>query len=483
MEKFKTSIRLTFAAMCCLVFFACEKNEAESQAENDNFIPRIFTTEDNNPFPMSADSILILDVGQEFQISGLQYSPSDRVSISWTVNDVEVSTGMDYTFVSSEVGEYRIRLEVSHDGVTTSRYRDVLVVSNTASYERKPYTKVVLSYLTPGVGMSRIRNLRWDDLTHIAYKGATVTPSGMVDYTPALESRKIDYLVGKAHTEGVPVLLGISGNLSADGWNVYASADFASRLGNPADMQAIAQSVASFVTYYNMDGVEIRMSDVGHDTDPIYYGAVQGLIGFVDQLRSLLGSEAIITLSVPSPTLNRATGAYSTWVTRAYTPASLASILSQVDWLNIRAYSQSGYWGGTNVIGQPSSNELMVAGVNHWKNLVPTNKLVMGMPGFGIRHLQTTTNANGDRINNGWGDLFFNFIPYRDIVAQVSGAYNEDYTSAIAQGVYYNGVPTVTQKAQFLKDQDVLGAYLWAGDYDADSDQHSLTRAISETLK
>lgn len=438
-------------------FLGCKEDEVAKQEEGRMFVPRIFG--DELLFP---DGSQVLDQGASIDFAGLQYSPADQVKVLWSLDDETVSTDKAYVFTATEPGDFRIKVEVSYNGITISRQTDVFVLAQSDNpFTPKPYDRVLLSYVG---ATGDVSSLNWDQLTHVAFKAGTVTSSGVLDVSSGVTGRKAEELVTRAHLKGVPVLLGISGALSTDGWNVYGSTDFGAALRNQTQMQAIAQSAADFISAYNMDGVDIMMADVGHDDANIISGNIGAIGGFLSQLRNLLGADATITVSVAA-----------NWVHSYYNSAQL----SAANWVNVHAFAESGYWGANNPLGQPSSYDFMVNGANTWKAKLPASKLVIGIPAWGIRHLQVTA----DGKSAGWGNTYYDFIPYRDIVAQVPDAYNQDYTAAIAQGVYYNGVSTVTQKAQFVKDEGFLGVYLWAGDYDASSAEHSLTRAIAETLK
>lgn len=476
MKKFKLLVCILFSLS---LFIGCKKDEVAEQEKDNVFTPRILGGDIAALFPTS-DSPELIDVGTEIDFSQVQFTPSGKVSVVWKVNNVEVATGEKYKYKATTAGESRIKVEATYNGTTVSRYKDVIVLGpSTGTFTPKTYTKVVMPYVSATASILQIRNnIRWDKVTHVALKGATVNVAGELTFTDYTTSRRGEYLLQKAHAEGVSVLLGISGTLSGDGWNVYNSNDFGARLANATSREAIATSLANFVTTNKLDGVEVRMSDVGNDVEATFQANIQALGAFVDRLRALLGAGKIITVSVASPTLTRATGAYSTWVVSKYVPAHF----NNANWINVRAYSQSGYWGGTNVIGQPSSYELMEAGVNYWKARVPVNKLVVGMSALGIRHLQTST-INGNLVNNGWTNTFFDFMPYRDIIAQDATASTKDNSTAIARGVYYNGIPTITRKVQLLKTENFLGAYLWAAENDTVDEATSLLGTISKTIQ
>ncbi|MDQ8003560.1 MAG: glycosyl hydrolase family 18 protein [Pedobacter sp.] len=477
MKKIKL---LAYILFSFALFLGCKKDDVKEQEENSTFIPRILVGSSATIFPVPGTTQL-LDIGDEIDFSSVQFTPAGKVSVIWKVDDVQVATGEDYIFKATTPGEHRIKVEATYEGITVNRYKDIFVFSDgQVSFTQKPYTKVVMSYLSASATFVQMNeNIRWKDVTHAAFKGAAVTPGGEVSFVEATTDRKIEFFVQKAHSEGVSALLGVSGTLSLDGWSVYNSSDFGVRLRDAAKRDEIAQKVVDFVNLHHMDGVEVRMSDVGNDVEATFQGNIQAIGAFVDRLRTLFGPNKIITVSVASPTLTRATGVYSTWVVAKYLPAQF----NNANWINVRAYLQSAYWGGVNVHGQPSNYELMAEGVNYWKTRVPLNKIVVGIPAIGIRHLQTTTQANGNVINNGWGNTFFNFIPYREIIAQNSANVNEDYTAAISRGVYYNGIPTITRKVQLLKTENVLGAYVWAGENDTVDDATSIIATISKTIK
>jgi GH18 family chitinase len=52
-----------------------------------------------------------------------------------------------------------------------------------------------------------------------------------------------------------------------------------------------------------------------------------------------------------------------------------------------------------------------------------------------------------------------------------------------AKGIYYNGVPLVKQKADFIKTSGFKGAYLWTLDYDSPVAGKSLIETIYNSLK
>jgi hypothetical protein len=444
--------KLAYALLLfCLAFAACEKNEVEEQEKNQAFTPRVFN--ETALFPENIDSVRVLSIGQSYNFTGLQFSPAGKAAISWKVNDQEVSTAESYAFTATEGGSFRVKLDVSYNGTKTSRFRDIFVIPNT--YTKKNTNFVVMSYLTEN---GKYTDVNWDATTHLAYKVATLTTAGALDVSKGEAVRKAEEIVGRAHLKGIPVLLGISGALSGDGWSVSSSNQFGAVIADATKRAALVQSVKNYVTAKKMDGVDIMMTDINTASATITTN-VLATGTFLNDLRTALGPNAILTVTVTT----------NTYHTRY-------PDLSTANWLNVHAFEDGLTVGPGATLGQPSSFNYMVAGANLWMAKFPANKLVVGIPAFGLRYV--TLDANGKNLS--WTS--FNYMPYKDIIAAVPTAGNAEFTSAIAKGVYYNGVPLVTQKAAYLKANGFLGAYVWAADYDVIG-ATSLTTAIFNSLK
>ena len=440
-------VTIVFAISCS------NEDEAASQAEGRVFIPRVFN--ETSLFPENVDSVRVLSVNQPLVFSGLKFSPGGKVAISWKINDTEVSTDPNYTFVSEQGGDFRIKLDVSYEGTTISRYRDVFVVPPT--YTPKTSNNFIVSFLTDN---ANDKSIEWDKITHAVYKIATVTATGTMDVSKGEAHRKAEKLVGRGHLNGVPVLLGISGALSGDGWNVNGSFNFGNAIRDNAKRAALVTAIKNYITAKKMDGVDIMMTDIGGAAASVTPSMVA--VGtFINDLRTALGAQAIITTTVTSDN------------THTRYPANS---LSGANWINVHAFEDGLHVGPNAVLGQSSGYDYFVSCANIWKAKYPTSKLVIGIPAMGLRY--NTLNASGNNLS--WTS--YDYIPYKTILDLVPNVFDKEYTASIAKGVYFNGVPLVTQKAAYLKANGYLGAYIWAGDYDT-KEANSLTRAISTSLK
>lgn len=443
--------KLCILLSCCyLILAGCKKAEEEEQAEGRPFTPRIFN--ETSLFPENPDSIRVMSIGQHLSFTGLQYSPAEKVKVSWKINDEEVSSAESYDFAATTGGEFRIRLDVEYNGTIVSRYRDVFVISDT--FKPKTASNVILSYLND---TASYKYADWSTITHLAYKVATVTATGTIDVSKGEPYRKAEALTGRAHMNGVSVLLGVSGALSGDGWSVSQSNNFGAMITDATKRATLVQSIKDYVTAKKMDGVDIMMTDINASA-AIINANIAATGALLNELRAAMGSNAIITVTV---TTNQYYDRYPD--------------LSAASWLNVHAFEDGLHVGPGKALGQSSGYDYFVAGAELWRTKYPASKLVIGIPAFGLRYNQLDANGN----NLSWSS--YNYIPYKDILAAVPTASGEEYAD-ISKGVYFNGLPLVTQKATYLKANGYLGAYLWAGDYDVKG-PNSLTGAISNVLK
>ncbi|MDE1191826.1 MAG: glycosyl hydrolase family 18 protein [Arachidicoccus sp.] len=420
---------------------------ATKQEKEYPIYPRIF----DNGRVFSSSSII--NEGDTAKFIDLQYTPVNKVQIKWFVNDSLASTDTAFSFCPKTGGEFSIKLVVTYNGDTSSRQTSVLV--NPSKYTFKPYTNITMAYLTSA---GTAANINWNIVTHVAYKVGLVSPDGGLDVSAGEVNQAANELVAKAHINGVPILMGISGRLSGiDGWAIYEVNDFGSAIIDATKRKLLVQEVANYVVQKRMDGVDIMMSDVNSDATPDY---LQAIGPFMSELRAALPPNSIITVT--------ATVNYQHW---GYPD------LSGADWVNIHAFEDNMHvTPGLDPIGQSSSYDFMVSSAEIWTaNHLPANKIVIGIPAFGMRYDQL--DANGHNLS--WGS--YSYVTYSDILAFDSSAYNKEETN-MAYGVYFNGVPLVTQKAAYAKTDGFKGCYLWAEDYDVQG-AHSLLSAIYNAQK
>lgn len=435
------------------VVAGCKKGQEADFDEN--FHPRII----DNGAVFTTPSRIIFE-GQSAIYSGLMFSPKpmEKTKISWKVNDVEVSTDTAFTFTPTAGGEYIVKLEATYNGQTATRISKVLV--SPLSYTPKVSPYVTMAYLSEN-GVAA--DINWASVSHVAFNGARVLPDGGVDFSKGNQNQNIDEIVARGHINKTPVLLGVTGRLSGiDGWSLYNSVDFGTIISDPAKRAALVTTLADYVTARKLDGIDVMMTDLSNDDYNISAKSAQSVGPFIAELKTALPPNSIVTATV--------TTNYMHW---EYTS------LLHADWINVHAFETGANVGPGAPVGQQSPFWFMNDAATLWVNKgYPKDKLVLGIPAFGLRYNELDENGN----NASWGS--YDYIAYKDIISQSKepDVETKEYDPSIAKGVYFNGIPLVTQKAGYIKTNGFKGAYIWAGDYDT-MDSKSLIKTIYDILK
>lgn len=434
--------------MLVMVAAGCKKDVAKEQEAANPLQPRIFD------ILREFAGEPTIEEGDTVKFTGIEISPAGKADISWLVNNVEVSKDKKFSFSPKGGGKFAIRLKVTYNG--DSSVRKTTVVINPKTYTPKAYTKIAMSYLTQDATAA---NVNFANVTHVTYKVGLVSPEGDLDVSAGELNQKARSLVANAHIAGVPVIMGISGRLSGiDGWAIYETNDFGTAIRDPAKRTKLVGLVKAYVAAKHMDGVDIMMTDINSGNADANMAAIGP---FATELKAALPATAILTLT--------ATVNYTHW--------SYPADLSAFSWINVHAFEDNVHIGPGAPVGQSSSLQFMIDGAAIWPNFhLPASKLVVGMPAFGLRYNELDANGN----NASWGS--YDYMTYKDIVAADATAPGKEFTNKSGKGVYYNGVPLITQKAQYLKNNGFKGGYLYGGDYDT-QDANSLMLALFNGIK
>jgi GH18 family chitinase len=139
------------------------------------------------------------------------------------------------------------------------------------------------------------------------------------------------------------------------------------------------------------------------------------------------------------------------------------TVFAHFDFINIMAYDGAGPWAPQSP-GQHSSYEFATNTVSYWLHRgLSKHKAVLGVPFYGY----------------GFGEAFRKRdYSYRTILAEFPGAEKLDQ---VGNTIWYNGLPTIKAKTQYVVDQELGGVMIWSLDYDVPGD-HSLLSAIHKTL-
>ena len=271
-------------------------------------------------------------------------------------------------------------------------------------------------------------------LTHIniAFENP-VNDSGDLSF-----NRQDDGLIAKAQAHHVKVLVSIGGgSASGDKALLKRYGDLLS----DAQRGAFVKRLADYVASHHFDGLDVDLEGPSITSD---YGA------FIAELAAAL-----------KPAGRLLTAALSKGYGGEKVPDA---VFAHFDFVNIMAYDGAGPWDPKSP-GQHSSLGFAKSNVAHWLSRgLPKAKAVLGVPFYGY----------------GFGEAFRKRdYPYSAIVAEHPGAENTDQTG---NTIWYNGLPTIRAKAQYVVDQGLGGIMIWSLDYDVKG-ARSLLSAIHETLR
>ncbi|TZF81519.1 hypothetical protein FW774_18375 [Pedobacter sp. BS3] len=242
-------------------------------------------------------------------------------------------------------------------------------------------------------------------------------------------------VVEKAHTKKIKVLYSIGGgNASA----------YLKDLIKPDKVQSLVNNMVAFAQTNNFDGIDVDLE--GDFIDANYEPLIAALSQRLAPQKKLL------------------TSAQATWQGDAVSDKTLALF----DFINIMAYDHTGPWAKDKP-GPHSTYESAVADFNYWsiKRAIPVAKLVLGLPFYGY----------------GFGPDIQESYTYKEIITQYPGSENLDTVNVPNKGIiYYNGMPTIKKKVDFVTDKNAGGVMIWHIFADT-NDAKSLLSVINQNKK
>lgn len=244
--------------------------------------------------------------------------------------------------------------------------------------------------------------------------------------------------IQQAHANSKKVLVSIAGG--------YVSEDATMKaryfdLISDANRTAFVSKITDYIIAHNFDGLDVDLEGSAINSD---YGK------FITALSAAL-----------KPQNKLLTAALSHVNGGANVPADAMLLF---DHINIMAYDATGPWNPSNP-GQHSSFDFAVTSLDYWTGRgLPKANAVLGVPFYGY----------------GFGDDFNEGISYAQIVTTYPGAEDRDVSG---NTIYYNGIPTIRQKTQYVLEEEYGGIMIWNLAQDRSSaDPKSLLRAIDQVI-
>jgi chitinase len=289
-------------------------------------------------------------------------------------------------------------------------------------------------------------SIRWEKLTRIIYAFAKPNADGTINTSELLSMRKLS---DSAHAHGVEVYVSVGGADGSENFPVMAT--------NEVTRTRFINEVRQYVFENCLDGVDIDWEYwTGSLSNTVIPAESNALVTILKELKeefSPFGLGISVDLGA------------SDWWGKDY----FDGVAQYADHLMVMSYDFTGTWTApgphssfTDAIG--SGNTVNSTGLAYYANYRgwPKEKLLLGVPFY------------GKDFDIGGGM----YTAYSDILLLHPEAYKYDQID----NIYYNGVSTITGKAQYVNDNGFSGIMIWEITQDSIVDSTSLLTAISRVL-
>jgi GH18 family chitinase len=306
--------------------------------------------------------------------------------------------------------------------------------SSMANWEANQICFKVVGYY-PAWKPDKVDKIRYDKLTHINYAFAIPTSEG--ELLPLQNAELAERIICNAHSCGVKVLLSIGG------WsynNIPLEPAFMEATDSPEKIIRFGEAIVTMAKEYGFDGIDMDWEHPRNNNISIqqYEGLMEYLYNRLKE-GGMLFTAAV--LGAVSPEGNVYPDA----------AAQTEEVLHRLDWINVMAYDG----------GQYSSFEFAINCAKYWRDIrnVPAHKVVLGVPFYGRPY----------------------GIAYADILEMDPEAYQRDMTVINGIPIYYNGIPTITEKTMWALD-NIGGIMIWELSEDTMDPKRSLLNAIDNCI-
>jgi GH18 family chitinase len=270
-------------------------------------------------------------------------------------------------------------------------------------------------------------------ITHLNIAFENPDASGNLSYGSANNT-----YIKKAHDNGKKVLVSIAGGFASED-ATYKARYF--DLISDAKRAGFVQKIAAYIADHNFDGLDVDLEGSSINAD---YGK------FITDLSAALKANGKLLTTA----LSHMNGG-------ANVPDEALLLF---DFVNIMAYDATGPWNKGNP-GQHSTYDFAVSSLDYWvKRGLPKEKAILGVPFYGY----------------GFGADFNEGMAYSQIINKYAGAENRDESG---NTIYYNGIPTMKAKVQYVVEGAFGGIMIWNLGQDlVTSNSKSLLRTIHNVI-
>ncbi len=281
--------------------------------------------------------------------------------------------------------------------------------------------------------------LRLDLLTHVAVFGFVADSSGELTNPMAWPWND---LITAAHENNVKVIMTV---ISFNGQITHKL------LTDENVRNTLFGNIQNIIQSNNLDGVNLDFENV--------YESDRGelLNSFVSELNNYL--DASLEVSFDSPAWN-----WGGW--------DFGGLANACDYLFIMEYDYFGHWSEQSGPTAPltGNNANITRSITEQYSAVPSNKIIMGVPYYGI-HWKTENNGEGAPTTN-----FLDYLTYRNARAGFGWSapkWSENYSVSWTEWnedsvhqLWFDDVASLEAKYDFAISQNLKGVGIWALGFD-----------------
>lgn len=292
----------------------------------------------------------------------------------------------------------------------------------------------------------------WDKITHVNLSFGKVNADGSIDMSAIAEHA---YVVEQAHAHGVKALVSIGGG---------GSEHFSDAILDKERRTRLTAELAAWTDRLGLDGIDVDYEEWEGGPGGVGESDIarrEALEAFYSELREALGPDRLLTAAVNASWDNGGYGTYNCFSNTMH---------PYLDFVSLMIYDETGPWSGTRT-GPHSGWDFFEHAIAHWleNRELPKEKLVAGVPFYGYRFSRPDYAGDAESI------------PYRRILELYpdSDAHLRDSIGLL----YYDGMPTMERKVQYLKDNGLGGVMFWEITKDTDDADKSLLNLIDKMVK
>jgi chitinase len=274
-------------------------------------------------------------------------------------------------------------------------------------------------------------NIDFNKITHLNLAFENPDAAGNLSYAVNNSS-----YIQQAHTKGKKVLVSLGGGATNN--DAAMQARYFDLISDAKRAGFIAK-IISYLDVHHFDGIDVDLEGGSINSD---YGK------FIEDLANAVKPSGKLITSA----LSHTNGAEKV----------PDNAMLSFDFINIMAYDATGPWNPSQP-GQHSSMDFAIESLAYWIGRgLPKEKAILGVPFYGY----------------GFGADFNEGIAFAQIVSKYPGSENLD---VIGNTIYYNGIPTIKQKTEYVLNGGYGGIMIWQLAQDATGSK-SLLGAINSVL-